>query len=543
MPVAAEVVKGADESAAQATARVASRGVVFIATAKLYFLGVGYAIQFGLAHLLSKELYGAYGTVVSVANVLNMMILQGTLQAVSKLVSESDRTAAAVPRVALRVQLFLAGGLAVAYLLAAPLIADLQNSATHTNVFRLSAGIVFAYGLYAVFVGFLNGRKQFRAQAGLDMTFATLRACGILGFAALGFGVFGAIGGFVGAALLIVAISFRVAARHSLDLFREQSAGKPVACPRERNGEPDGTEGAPHLLPAHANARVDAKKIIRFMLPVMLYTLILYALMNVDLWLLRAFTEGTPEEVDRVAGLYYGAQNLARIPYQAILAVTFVVFPLVSRATFENDTETARGYITITFRYSLIFLAGLVAVVAANASDLLAIPYPAAYREGARALESLAVGMLLFSLFSIACTILIGAGLLRAAVISGAVALAVAVGVSLGLREVSSGFDGRRAAMSVAAGYLAGCFAAGYALFRQFGAPLQWITIARVAIAAGVVAAVSMVRPSGGKIMTLVAASGLVVIYGFVLWATREWAPADSARFRRAFSKRRGGES
>jgi O-antigen/teichoic acid export membrane protein len=519
--VAVEAVKTEAELAAQATARVASRGVIFIATAKLYFLGVGYAIQFGLAHLLSKELYGAYGTVVSVANVLNMMVLQGTLQAVSKLVSESDATATAVPRVALKVQLFLAGGIAAAYALAAPLIAKLQNNTAHTDVFRLSAGIVFAYGLYAVFVGFLNGRKHFREQAGLDMTFATLRAGGILGFAALGFGVFGAIGGFVGAALLIVVISFRVAVRRSLD----------------------GKEGESPSRPATAGATVGAKKIVAFMLPVMLFTLILYALMNVDLWLLRAFTGGTSDEVDRVAGLYYGAQNLARIPYQAILAVTFVVFPLVSRATFENDTDTARGYVTVTFRYSLIFLAGLVAIVASNASDLLAIPYPAAYREGARALEPLAIGMLLFSLLSIACTILIGAGLLRAAVVSGAIALATAVGASFVLREVTHGFDGPRAAIGVAAGYLAGCLAAGYALYRQFGAPLQWLTILRVALAAGVVAVVSLVRPSGGKVMTLAAAVGLCVLYAAVLWATREWGAADSARFRRAFLKRRGGES
>jgi hypothetical protein len=69
--------------------------------------------------------------------------------------------------------------------------------------------------------------------------------------------------------------------------------------------------------------------------------------------------------------------------------------------------------------------------------------------------------------------------------------LMVAVGASLGLREVTHGFDGPRAAMGVATGYLAGCLAAGYALYRQFGAPLAWLTIARVAIAGGAVVGVT----------------------------------------------------
>ena len=40
---------------------------------------------------------------------------------------------------------------------------------------------------------------------------------------------------------------------------------------------------------------------------------------------------------DVQVGYYAAVQNLARLSYQAIIAATFVVFPLVSRSTFTDD--------------------------------------------------------------------------------------------------------------------------------------------------------------------------------------------------------------
>ena len=47
-------------------------------------------------------------------------------------------------------------------------------------------------------------------------------------------------------------------------------------------------------------------------------------------------------------GYYAAVQNLARLSYQAIIAATFVVFPLVSRSTFTEDKETTRRYVEVT---------------------------------------------------------------------------------------------------------------------------------------------------------------------------------------------------
>ena len=51
------------------------------------------------------------------------------------------------------------------------------------------------------------------------------------------------------------------------------------------------------------------------------------------------------------------AASLARLPWQATLAITFVIFPMVSAATFTDDPQRARDYVRQTLRYSLLLIA------------------------------------------------------------------------------------------------------------------------------------------------------------------------------------------
>jgi O-antigen/teichoic acid export membrane protein len=107
-------------------------------------------------------------------------------------------------------QLVLGGGTALAFLLFAPVFAWFWHDPSLTPGIRLSAGIVLCYAFYSVFVGSANGTRHFHKQAGLDMTFATLRATFVVGAALLTHSTLAAIGGFVAAAALILLISAAV---------------------------------------------------------------------------------------------------------------------------------------------------------------------------------------------------------------------------------------------------------------------------------------------------------------------------------------------
>ncbi len=495
----------------------AGRGVIFIAMAKLYFMAAGYAIYFTLPRLLGSEvMWGNYLLVIGLVSVIDNVIVTGTIQGVSRFTAQDDSLAEAVKRAALKVQLLLGGGITASYIAAAPWIAEWERDPGLTSLYRLSAGIMFCYAFYAVFVGSLNGQRQFGRQAALDAGFATLRAAAILGCAAAGFGVTGAVGGFVGAAALILAFSaFWV-------------------------GLPMNTGGKQFAM----------APIWRFMVRIFLYTLSLNLVMRVDLFLLKRFAgslgqvaatgQSQADLASAYAGYYGTAQSLAFIPYQAILAVAFVIFPLISRSTFEDDLDATRAYVRQTLRFSFIFAAGVAVVFMANPDAVIAVVYPEKYRVGGGALQVLAGGMVCFSLFTIINTILNGAGHTTDAIISGLVTLVAASAANWTLIQ---GAASPMAALQLAAWATSGAMAIGMLvsaalLFRRFAASLSLAVVLRVVVAMAAAMAVGWAWPEHSKLVTLVECWAVMGAYYVVLVVLREFSGEDLAKFKRVIFRK-----
>jgi O-antigen/teichoic acid export membrane protein len=489
-------MSGPTPASDQDLARTAGRGVLYITIAKVFFICAGYAIHFALPRLLgSKELYGLYGIVASLVNLLNMVIIQGVLQSVSKLVSEDESRAGSVRRAALKVQLLFGGGLCLAYFAVAGLVADSQGDPALAPIYRISTAVVLFYGFYAVFIGVLNGRKDFRRQALFDMTYATLKMALVIGAAALGFSIIGVFTGWAVAAALIFV------------------AGAGIV---ERRGGPS----SPEL----------ERRLVTFMVPVMLYTLVLNLLLTTDLWILQALVQDAA-----VSGDYTAAQVIARIPYQATLAVTFVVFPLVSRATFEGDREAAQRYIRVTLRYSLIVLAAMVAVIAGAAEEVVVVPYPEAFRTAGAALTWLSPAMLLFAVFAIMGSIITGSG--RATVALGLGLGTIGADVALCYALIPEfGAVGAAAASTVA--ILLGVAAGLYVIWRFFRAGLPPLTLVRVALASAIVVGLAQAIPSTSGSFTVGKCVVLAGIYFGVLIGTGELGRTEVERLREIFARR-----
>jgi stage V sporulation protein B len=514
-----EVRMGAPEASRDASVvRTAGRGFLFITGAKLFFIASGYAIHFLLPVLLgTKELYGTYGLVASLLNVLTTVVVQATIQSVSKLVSEDESHAPDVRRAALRLQVLVGGGIAVVYFAASGLIADLFSSgrlaaigaqsvddpASLAMYFRVSSGVVLAYAFYATLIGVLNGTRRFGRQALFDVSYASLKTVGVVGAAAAGLSVLGVFSGMAAAAGVILIVAVVVVG------VRGGTGGH-------------GYEG----------------RLARFMLPVMAYTLVLSLLLTVDLWVLKGL--GPPGMGDTL-GDYTAAQTLSRIPYQAMLSVTFVVFPLVSRSTFEGDRAATASYITTTLRYSLIVLAAMVSIIAGAASDVIAVPYGDAYRTAAPMVVLLSSGMLAFAIFNIMCTILNGCGRTGLALALGATTLAADVALCLALVP-SMGASG--AATATLTAMLGGVVLATGVLWRLFRASIPIATLLRVALASAAVVGVASALPRTGRLATIAwKCELLVVVYLGVLFVAREITRGDIARVREVFARRAASPS
>ena len=525
----------------------AGRGVLYIAFAKFYFMFAGLFVQFRLPAILSRTAFGSYSLVASIASLVNNVLVTGTIQTVSRFSAQEPGKARQVQLAGLRMHVRLGLPIAAAFIALAPLVSWLVlRDTSKTGPLMLAGLIVGGYSFYAVFIGTANGLHEFHKQAGLDITFATVRTAGIIGMAMAGLGVFGVIGGWVAAVGVILC-----------------AAAVWVGLP----GKLDKSE------------RMAVRPLVTYFASVAVYLALFNALMFIDIILIKRFTSIYFEHhapdlaaavhqtipwatkppsltgyapapsvlADVQTGYYAAVQNLARLSYQAIIAATFVVFPLVSRSTFTEDKETTKRYIMVTSRYSLVFAMAIAVVMAANPAEVLGLIYaPDFVARGAAALLPLAIGNVAFSVFAINGTILNGAGQTRPAIAVAAATVGLAlVGNWIAIPLAAPHGMVLEVAASVTGGAMVfAAVASGLVLHRRLGAFLPLVSVVRIAIATGVAIAVGRVLPLHGKLMTLVEAVVVGVTFLVVLVATRELGKRDLDAIRAARKKRApGGDS
>ena len=496
----------AEKSAAEKSARSAGRGVLSITGAKLYFIAAGYALQLLLPRLLgSPETFGLFSSAMNVVSILNNVLIAATVQTVSKHVSEDLPHAGATLRQGLLLQLavgsVLGGGLwALSPWLAGRVLLDPLLG----PLISASALVVFCYALYAALIGSLNGRQRFAQQATLDAIFTTLRTLCMLGAAALGFGALGVLLGFGSAALGVLLLA--------LLIVGNGARGQQIAW----------------------------KRWLSFMAPLWLYQLCLNLTLQVDLSVLKGsiaalgrdagmLAAAAADMASRMAGFYRAAQTFAFVPYQLILSVSFVVFPMVSQAVSAGDHAASQRYIRTAMRFSLIVLLAIAAPVSGAASSVMRIAYGSAYLAGSSALAVLSLGVVCFALFVIGATAISGAG--RPALPAAIAALTVGVVVGCDLLLIRFVGVGEHTLMAAAAGTSLGMafalVAIAIAVHMRFGAFIAPSSALRVLFAGGIGWLAAHAVQSHSALFALLALVTGGLSYLAALIATRELGSAD----------------
>ena len=492
-------------------ARRAGRGLVSIAGAKGYFIICSYAVQLLLPRILgeAKE-FGLYSATMSGVAILTNVLIVATIQSVSKFVSEDEARAEVTLRQGLRVQTLLGGALALGLFVFAPVIAHLLLDDQLTRLIRVASVVVFAYALYAAVVGSLNGRHWFSKQARLDFAFSTLRTVGILAGAALGFGAIGAVAGFATASATILSISLIWI-----------GFGKP--------GEP-----------------IPLRRWIGFMAPIWAYQICLNGILMIDLQVLKrtateiafastATSQAAVDLANQYVGYYRAAQTFAFVPYQLIISLTFVLFPMISKATSIGNAEATRSTIQHAMRLSLLLLLLVAAPTSGAAYGVMQLAYPAEYLAGAPALSILVFGVAAFALFAVAATAISGAGKPSAAAIIAGVSLLVVV-IANRVLVMRAGLGAHTlvaTATGTAMGMVVALVLSAWVVYRLFGVFIPLVTWLRAALAAAAGYASASSVPHDSPVMALVALAAGFTSSLLILIVTRELTHNDWQALRR----------
>ncbi|WP_437678596.1 lipopolysaccharide biosynthesis protein [Sorangium sp. So ce131] len=505
-------------SPSPSAARSAGRGGLAIAGAKVSFIVFGFVQQLILPRLLGTDGYGAVSVVLAGVSVVNNVIVATGIQGVSRAVSSvAEADVAAAFRRTLALHAVLAIVVSAGFALLAGAIADFSEAPHVAGPLRLVAAVVLLYGLYAPLVGALNGQRRFLAQAGFDITYGALRtasiAAGALLFLRAGqSGVLGAIAGFVTAAAIILPL-----AAFKTGLGRPGSAGPSIR--------------------AH----------VAFLLPLAVSQTFLNLLLQTDFFLLRRFlgqaTAGLAlgaRAADDLIGVYRGAQLFAFLPYQLLLSVTFILFPMLARAHAEGDRAAVRRYTMTGVRLSFLLTGLLCAPISGLAPHVLRFAFPVEiWSRGGDTLRVLSLGMGAFAVLGVASAALTSLHRERiAAALTAATVLLVATGCSIAVPRAPFGPDMLvSSAVATSLALATAAIVGGALLHRAAGGFVPALTALRVGAALLAAMAVGAQLPWLGKIAVLGEAILVALVYLALLVVTREVGRDDLASLKQAFGR------
>ncbi len=506
----------------QDVARTAGRGGLAISFAKAYFMVTGLAQQIALPRVLGLDGYGALSSALSVASITYNPVITTSIQGVSRAVTQAGaEEEPAALRKALSFHAVFAVLLCAGFYLLAPLIARSIHAPHIVPALHILSAILLLYGLYTPLVGALNGQRRFLHQAGLDIVAATLRTFGLVAGAWWFARHAGSIGAIEGATLGFVASTCVVL---TLALFFVGVG---------RSGP----------------TKLTIKSHLLFVLPILLGQVLLNLLLQADLTMLRAFAaqaaqrDGLPvTAADPLVGAYRATQLFSFLPYQLLLAFTFVLFPMLASAIRDDDRAAIGRYVRTGMRLALIIAGLMVSVTSGLSGSLLRLVYgEEAARYGDRSLELLSLGFGAFAILGILTTVLNSLRRERQSAIVTGIAAALVVGLCFWrVRGQAFGEDLLyRTAIATSAGLALATALAAWLVYRAVGSLVALPTLLRVLFALGVGIAVGRFLPYSGKVLTLAQAALVVLVYLGVLVGSRELGKKDLALVQRVFLRRK----
>lgn len=507
-------------ASARETATTAGRGGLAVAVAKMYFMAIGLLQQVLLTRVLGTAGYGALSTALSLSALVCNPVVTTSIQGVSRTVARADESERlSATRRVLMIHAKIALPVALLFGAFAGPIVRLVHAPHLAMPVRILSAVLFFYGLYAPLVGVMNGRRRFVWQAGFDIAFATIKTALMIGGAfvsarAAQQGVIGATAGFAATA----AIAF-IAAVLLTGIGKKGNAGPTIGA------------------------------YLSFIGPVFAGQILLNLLQQADLTVLRYFAAEaamragySPIAADPMVGAYRATQLFCFLPYQLLLSITFVLFPLLARAHRDQNTADVKLFVTTGIRLALVIAGAMVSVTSGLAGPLLRLVYQQDVAQQATdAMQLLAIGFGAFALFGILTTVLVSLKAERAsATITGlAFALVATLGTLLLRNQQFGSHLLLRTAIATSIGLVIATLVASYFVRRVAGGVVFPLTLLRVLAAAAATIAVGRYWTPNSKLMTLVAAAALGAMNLVLLGVSRELTRRDLGQMLALFGKRR----
>lgn len=350
------------------------RNSAYLAAANFALLIAAYFTNVWTGRFLGPADFGKYVTILGLFGIMNVLLTNGSSQAIAKVVAEDKRHSGLITAELLRLCAPLLIVLAaVFYFAAAPLLASLLNDTSLLPSIKLLTPIILVYGIGAIYAGYFLGTEQFGLQT-IKLILISIGKVLLTVLLTLQFVVSGAISalslsGVIGIIFSIVFIR--------VNPFRK--------------------------------APVDAKqlvvRVIRLTIPMTTYLFLITLFMQ-----LGVFITKTALGADVLTGYFGAAKGILQIPTTMFSAVGLVLLTTVSRTYVNKSVAETQNTLKEVFRYIMIALVPAVLFVSATPAYVINLIYGHNYLPGSDILSALNVGTGFFVLVSLLTMVLNGIG-------------------------------------------------------------------------------------------------------------------------------------
>lgn len=458
-----------------------TRNSVYVITAQLSLLFSGAVINFGLGRFLGPSLYGQFGIVYAIATILNLLLVSGVMQAVSKYSSSQKQYARELAGGILKKQLILSILIApVFYFLAIPIAFALRDPDL-ASLIQILTPLVIIYSVSAVYAGYITGIGKFGRQATQLIMFSVSRliATFVLAFF---FSIAGAVAALPLAALIAL-IYFVFASRIK---------------PRSYN----------------------TLEIYKFALPITIFVSLITIFLNVDLFLIKII-----EQNNTLTGFYTAAGAVARIPYLILTALGIIMLPTIAQLLAAK--KSVKTFAQEAFRYVLIILLPSTLVMSVTGKPLVMLLYRSEYAAAGLPLSILALGTIALTLSYLFAIVINAAGrpALTAAIAAGMVALSISLNLVL-----IPAYHLVGAAIATTLTSFLSMIILFFIVYQKIGLPINLFSLLRVTVASAVLFIITLQVDIQDKFVLIILYPALAVLYVILLLLMKELKKSDFKR-------------
>jgi len=404
-------------------------------------------------------------------------------QVVSKTIAANPHCAKTIFSKAVYFQFTMAICMAIVVFGLSSILAEFFKDPKLTSPLKYMSMVIVFQSLVFIIIGTFNGLKNFFAQNLVFGTYSIIRPIAVVVLVWLGFGVQGAVFGFVIASAVALIIGFILVG----DLPNQDInlSAKDI------------------LMPAIGNIIIFGS---------------LALLLNIDLlFVKRLLADNTS------AGLYTAAAVFSKVPYRFVTAFGIIALPLVASSFAQRDFPQCKVYLSQVVRYSTIIFLPLIIIFSATSKELIVYFYNPEYELAGPPLSLLVFGIWFVGLVNIVSHIMIAIDEEQFMLIVS-IAAALLAGILSFIFVPIHGLLGAALATSTSA-FLLLLISGGY-LIKRIGLDITPISVFRITLLSIVVYNI----PQNNLFQTIPLLAKLFLLYigfAFGLIITREIGPED----------------